>query len=182
MTSEVELIKIVASRLTQAGIDYMLTGSIAMAVYTTPRMTRDIDIVIQVSSHDVTKIINLFAKDFYIDEISVREAISHRSMFNIIHNESVMKVDFIIKKDESYRQAEFSRRRRIEFEGAAISVVSPEDLILSKLVWAKDSGSEYQLRDVRQLLNTPNNDESYLEEWAAKLTVQELLKKVRDYE
>ena len=82
----------------------MMTGSMALAFYSTPRMTRNIDIILQVSYADIGKIVALFKKDFYIDENSVRQAVRDQSMFNIIHNESVLKVDFIIRKDEEYRK------------------------------------------------------------------------------
>lgn len=183
MNEEIELIKEVASRLRQAGIEYMITGSMAMAVYSTPRMTRDIDMVIQVSPEHTAKIVDLFRNDFYIDEASVQRAISHSGMFNIIHNESIIKVDFIVRKNDEYRAHEFSRRRQIEIEGELLSVVAPEDLILSKLVWVQQSNSELQLRDVRQILAVVQDlDNDYLQKWSEELGVEELLKKVRENE
>ena len=58
-------------------------------------------------------------------------------MFNIIHNKAIVKVDFIIRKDDEYRRIEFGRRQGIDFEGSRIDITSPEDLILSKLCWAR---------------------------------------------
>lgn len=176
MTDEITLIKDVASRLTQAGIDYMLTGSMAMAIYATPRMTRDIDMIIQIAPEDAGKIVSLFKHDFYIDDGSVTQAARDQGMFNIIHNESLIKVDFIVRKDEEYRLLEFSRRQEIEIDGEPVSVVAPEDLILSKLVWARDSNSEFQLRDVEQILEAnPNLEVDYLREWSKHLGVEDLL-------
>ena len=183
MTEELELIKDVVSRLKNASIEYMITGSMALAVYSTPRMTRDIDMIIQVSPEDTGMIVNLFRDDFYIDETSVRQAVQSRGMFNVIHNESIIKVDFIVRKDEEYRTLEFSRRQQIEIEGVPVSVVAPEDLILSKLVWAKESSSELQQRDVSQMLaQLEDLDNDYLEQWSEKLGVEELLKKARENE
>jgi hypothetical protein len=89
-------------------------------------------------------------------------------------------VDFIVRKDIPYRREEFSRRRRAEIGGHSVWIVSPEDLILSKLAWAKTSRSEMQLRDVRQLLvSGPSVDQEYLDRWAAELTVTDLLREVR---
>lgn len=183
MNEELELLKNIAAKLESVGIEYMMTGSMAMAFYSTPRMTRDIDIIIQVSPVDVDKILGLFRDDFYIDEESVRHAFLNRGMFNIIHNDSVIKVDFIIRKDEEYRIEEFSRKKKINIEGVSISVVAPEDLILSKLVWAKRSQSELQFRDVRQMmmaLKELNN--KYLEKWSKILGVDDLLGKVKEHE
>lgn len=183
MTDELELIKEVASRLENAGIKYMMTGSMAMAIYSTPRMTRDIDMVIQVSPDETGKIVNLFRGDFYIDESAVREAIQHHGMFNMIHNESIIKFDFIVRKNEEYRVLEFSRRQQIDIDGMPVSVVAPEDLILSKLVWAKESNSELQLLDVRQMLLSVNElDNDYLQKWSDVMGVAELLKKARENE
>lgn len=183
MNEELELLKNIAAKLESAGIEYMMTGSMAMAFYSTPRMTRDIDIIIQVSPVDVDKILGLFRNDFYIEEESVRQAVLKRGMFNIIHNESVIKVDFIIRKEEEYRIEEFSRKKKINIEGVSISVVAPEDLILSKLVWVKRSQSELQFRDVRQMmmvLKELNNE--YLEKWSKILGVDDLLGKVKEHE
>ena len=73
-------------------------------------------------------------------------------MFNLIHNESVIKVDFVVRKSDSYRQEEFARRMTITLDDFQTWIVSREDLILSKLLWAKDSKSEMQQRDVRTCL------------------------------
>ena len=179
MNEELELLKNIAVKLETAGIEYMITGSMAMAFYSTPRMTRDIDVIIQVSSIDVNKIRNLFSDDFYIDEASVRQAILSRGMFNIIHNDSVIKVDFIIRKDEEYRIEEFSRKREIDIEGISVWVVAPEDLILSKLIWVKRSQSELQLRDAQQMVALKELDNKYLEKWSKILGVYDLLGKVK---
>ena len=100
MDEQLEFVKLIASRLDSVGIPYMMTGSMAMAIYSIPRMTRDIDLVVEVKPFDVDKIVKLFSEDCYIDQDSVREAVVEHSMFNIIHNEWVVKADFIIRKNE----------------------------------------------------------------------------------
>jgi hypothetical protein len=181
MNEEMKILADVASRLEGAGIEYMMTGSMAMAIYSTPRMTRDIDIIIKVAAPDVAAIVSLFQNDFYIDEAAVRRAIEDKRMFNIIHSDSIIKVDFIVRKDEEYRIVEFSRKKKYNVNGAQIWVVSPEDLVLSKLVWAKTSESELQLGDIRQILfDTTSIDREYLEKWAAILGVEHLLSKVKN--
>ena len=183
MNEEFELLKDVALRLKKAGIEYMMTGSMAMAVYSTPRMTRDIDIIIEVSHGDISRIVAMFRDDFYIDEASVRQAVRDRGMFNIIHSKSVIKVDFIIRKNEEYRIEEFSRRQMVIIEGIPISVVAPEDLVLSKPIWVKQSGSELQFRDVRQMMMVLKEiDGKYLEKWSKILGIEDLLRKVKEHE
>lgn len=155
----------------------MLTGSVAMNQYAQPRMTRDIDLVVMLQEDDAATIVNLFEADYYVPVATVFRAIARRSMFNLIHNESVFKVDFIVLKDDSYRQEEFARRRQITIEDFQTWIVSREDLILSKLFWAKDSKSELQLRDVKNLL-TPDCEMAYLISRAGRLGVAALLNEV----
>ncbi|OGW91435.1 MAG: hypothetical protein A3D28_00435 [Omnitrophica bacterium RIFCSPHIGHO2_02_FULL_63_14] len=174
MTEELSVLKTVCGVLAKQGIPYMVTGSIASSFYAVPRMTRDIDIVLQVTAADVDRIVNLFKKDFYIDRESVDEAVRRQDMFNLIHNKKVVKVDFIVRKDEPYRKLEFERRRQVELGGATVWMVSPEDLILSKLWWAKDSRSEMQLTDVQNLLRAIKLDRDYLLKWVRALNLEDI--------
>jgi len=178
MVEEIEILKTVVRRLEVAAIPYMITGSIATNFYAVPRMTRDIDIVIELKTVDLDRIMRLFEKDFYIDRDMMANAVKGRDMFNIIHNESIVKIDFIVRKDIPYRQIEFDRRRTIDVEGTRMSVVSPEDLILSKLYWAKDSLSETQLRDVKNILETVEKlDLPYIEKWVHDLGLEPVYEK-----
>lgn len=158
----------------------MITGSVALSFYAQPRMTRDIDVVIECQPDDAPRIVDLFKPDCYVDETEIREAARHESMFNIVHNEWIVKADFIVRKSDEYRRLEFSRRRDTRIGGEIVSIVSPEDLVLSKLVWSKDSGSELQLRDVRALLAAGLPlDWPYLEKWAGVLGVMTRLAEAR---
>ena len=170
-----EVLKEVARRLDGAGIAYMVTGSTAANFYTLPRMTRDIDIVVELSERDVGKFILAFEKDHYLEPQVVREAVQNRGMFNLIHDRYVIKIDFVVRKDTPYRRKEFSRRKKIFVDGQSLYVVAPEDLILSKLEWAKDSKSKVQLGDVRNLLRSVKRlDRRYLARWAKQLGVLSL--------
>jgi hypothetical protein len=145
-----------------------------------PRMTRDIDVVVEIGAADVETIAGAFATDFHCDRDMIRHAVDRQGMFTVIHAPTVIKVDFIVRKNTPYRRVEFERRRAFTVEGHVIRVVSPEDLVLSKLVWAKPSHSEMPMRDVRNLIaSVPALDGSYLEHWAADLTVEDLLAEVR---
>lgn len=180
MSEELEVLKEVARRLDGAGFRYMVTGSIAVSYYAVPRMTRDIDIVVELSGPDADRICRLFEDDFYVDSGAVAEAIHARGMFNIIHNAFVIKVDFVVRKESEYRREEFSRRRRVTVEGCPLFLVAPEDLILSKLDWARESRSEVQLADVRNLLaSVADLDRAYLEHWAPRLGLDALYRAVR---
>lgn len=179
MSEELDVLKIVTERLNDADIPYMITGSIATNYYSIPRMTRDIDIVIELKDEDVAKIVALFENDFYIDEKMIKDSLKHEGLFNIIHNDKIIKIDFIIKKKNEYRDLEFSRKQKIEVDNVSMWLTSLEDMILSKLYWAKDSFSEIQLRDVANLINSSKNiDADYIEKWVKKLGLEEIYKKV----
>lgn len=177
MLSELELLFDVTRRLEEAGLDYMLTGSMALNHYAQPRMTRDIDIVIALLLKDLETLPAVFGEDFYFSEEAARGAVLGQSSFNVIHNESLIKIDFMIRKREDYRLAEFERRRRIEVQGHPMWIVSKEDLILSKLDWARDSQSQRQLADVENLLAT-GADLNYLQTWSQKLNLTDMLTRV----
>ncbi|MCH7528837.1 MAG: nucleotidyl transferase AbiEii/AbiGii toxin family protein [Candidatus Marinimicrobia bacterium] len=181
MNEQLEFVKQIASRLDSAGIAYMLTGSMALAIYALPRMTRDIDLVIECRPEDSEELVKLFEADCYVDAESIRDAVVGRAMFNIIHKEWIIKADFIIRKNHRYRKVEFDRRRQIDIEGPPISVVAPEDLLLSKLQLSQDSGSELQRRDARSIVESVEGlDWSYLEIWAKDLGVWDLLEQLRN--
>ena|SRR5438552_6694548 len=175
--TELDILRDVSQRLESAGIAFMLTGSVAMNYYAQPRMTRDIDLVVSLDRVQAETIVNLFELDYYVDSQAVERAIGRHSIFNLIHNRTVIKVDCIVLKSDTYRQEEFNRRRQVTLDDFHTWIVSREDLILSKLYWAKDSKSEMQLRDVRNLL-APGCDMVYLQDRARVLGVHELLKEV----
>jgi hypothetical protein len=173
--NEIDIIRDISSKFEQAGIPYMLTGSMAMNYYAQPRMTRDIDIVAALSVNDVDAIIRLFSTDYYVQGDDVRDSLAQESMFNLVHLDSVIKVDCIVRKSSEYRRMEFERRQKIMLLDFTTWIVSKEDLIISKLSWAKDSHSELQLRDVKNLLAT-GFDEPYLKQWTDELGLSGLLK------
>lgn len=174
MLNEFDVIRDVTERLTKAGIPYMLTGSIAMNYYSQPRMTRDIDLVVELYAKDIDRFLSVFERNYYIDRNAVSRAIAHESLFNIIHSEAFIKVDCIMKKASEYRRLEFERRRAVMIRDIKVFLVSKEDLIISKLYWARDSHSEFQLRDVKNLLFS-GYDVEYLETWTRKLGLDNLL-------
>lgn len=173
MESEIDIVRDVSARLNRAGIDYMLTGSMAMNYYAQPRMTRDIDIVLALTQADATRVVQLFTPDYYVSPEAVKSSIAHESIFNLIHQQSVIKVDCIIRKNTLYRTTEFQRRIRVRVENFQTWIVSKEDLILSKLFWAKDSRSEIQMRDVKNLILS-GCDRAYIEQWTGELGVHTL--------
>ncbi len=172
--NEIDIVRDISRGFEQAGIAYMLTGSMAMNYYAQPRMTRDIDVVIAIGPEDVGRVAALFRPDYYVSEENIRESLAHESIFNLIHQESVIKVDCIIRQSSDYRRVEFERRERISILDFTTFIVSKEDLIISKLFWAKNSHSEIQLADVQNLLST-GYDADYLQHWTGELGLDNLL-------
>jgi len=177
--NEIDIVRDISRRFEQAHIAYMLTGYMAMNYYAQPRMTRDIDVVIAISPDDVARVAALFGQDYYVSEENIRESVAHESIFNLIHHESVIKVDCIVRKSSEYRKTEFERRHQISILDFTTFVVSKEDLIISKLFWAKDSHSEVQLGDVRNLLSSGYNA-VYLQRWTRELGLDSLLEECQE--
>lgn len=177
MTEELQLLRDIVTRLDAAGIDYMLTGSVALNCYAQPRMTRDIDLVIAFHLDDVARIEDILGQDYYVSADAARDAVLNQSSFNAIHQTTLLKVDFMVRKREDFRLHEFSRRIRLQLADFEVWVVSKEDLILSKLHWAAQSLSERQLADVENLIAT-GCDTEYLRTWSAALNLTDMLTRV----
>ncbi len=146
-------------------IDYMLSGSVALSIYTLPRATRDFDLVVHLKEENVAAMIDYFNTGYYIDKDSIMEAIKHKSIFNIIDHQSGFKADFIILKNEPFRQAEFERRIQTDFYGTPVYVVTAEDLLLAKLIWIQEVQSNLQKDDIINLAALDNLDWRYIHSW-----------------
>ena len=173
MLDELEVLKIVINRLENNSIPYMLSGSVAMNYYTEPRMTRDIDVVVEIEKPE--RFFNIFKDEFYINKKALEEAINKEQIFNIIHIDELIKIDFIIRKKTDYRINEFRRRKKIKVDNLELFIVSIEDLIISKILWLESSKSELQLRDVKNLLKE-DKDIDYIIGWGEKLGISGILK------
>ncbi|MHC4431561.1 MAG: nucleotidyl transferase AbiEii/AbiGii toxin family protein [Planctomycetota bacterium] len=181
MSDELEVLKILADRLAEAGINYMISGSIAANYYTIPRMTRDIDVVIELDESGIDRFVSLFEDDFYSDRTMIANEVSRQGMFNLIHNRYVVKIDFIVKKSSAYQQEAFARRKQVLVEQRPVWFVTAEDLVISKLAWAKDSYSELQLKDVASLIATVDNlDMKYIEIWVRELGLEKIYREAQD--
>lgn len=177
MLDELVILKTVAERLNKSNIPYMISGSVAMNYYAQPRMTRDIDIVVDLRFPDIETFYNLFKDDFYMDLDMVKTAVKNRGMFNIIHSGELVKIDFIVCKAQEFRKNELERRKKFKISDFETYFVSIEDLILSKLIWAKPSHSEMQLKDIKNLVKQ-EVDIDYIKKWAGDLDVADLLEEV----
>jgi hypothetical protein len=178
-----ELLSRVVRCLDDLGIDYMLTGSYASSIQGEPRSTHDIDLVVAPVTDDADKLVEAFPEpEFYLSPPAMREAIERRGMFNVIHLESGYKVDFWVLKDLPFDTLRFSRKRPVMAWGRLLKVSTPEDTILAKLRWAKESGgSEKQFTDALRIYEVqhPTLDVAYLEDWSGRLGVSDLWERLK---
>ena len=167
-----QLLERIVQSLEAVHITYMVSGSIALNTYTIPRMTRDIDIVIELQKKDIDLFCKIFETGFYIDSETVKEEVARQGMFNVIDHESGYKIDFIIRKNSDYRRLEFERRIRTNVYGFDVWLVSIEDLIISKLIWIQELQSERQINDIHSLLENDTVDHAYIHHWCHELDLQ----------
>jgi hypothetical protein len=147
----------------------MLTGGVAMGAYTLPRFTRDIDFIVLLRLEEVPALLESFDRGYYCDEDAVKEAIRSQGMFNLIDYNSHYKADFIILKNEPFQRAEFSRRRLEDIMDLKVWIVSPEDLLLSKLIWIQQLQSVFQAEDIKLLSQVSGLDWAYIKDWIKEL-------------
>lgn len=157
----IETLEDAIGRVQDLGIEYMITGSVAMSAYATARTTMDIDVIIELRALDAARFESKFIDDYYVDAASIEDARARQSMFNVFNLRTGVKVDFIIRKQNVLEVEKFGRRRHSKIGNNDYWVINKEDLILSKLNWAKDSHSEMQFRDIRNLLES-GADEGFI--------------------
>ena len=181
MKSQHDFIADILSLVTTAGIHYMITGSLASTYYGRPRTTQDIDLVIEADATQLNAFVAAVQqRGYYADADHAAEALSQRSMFNIIDADSGYKLDLIVRKDREFSRQEFGRRREITLLGMRAFMVSPEDSILSKLEWSREGASERQFLDALSIARTQGEslDRTYLARWAAELGLTKELERL----
>lgn len=174
----------VTSVLESLGVSYAISGSLASALYGVARATQDVDIIADLQPAHVRSMVDRLIGEFYIDdEIAAREVV-HRGSFNLIHRESMFKVDIFVARNHPLDKAVLARARRqvlhTEPEVSA-SLISPEDAIVAKLLWYRQGRevSDRQWRDIVGMLRVLGNsmDRTYLKQFAQQMGVSDLLQK-----
>ena len=180
MLSQKEFLKSVVEKLQQAGIDYVICGSMAASFYGVERSTQDADIIIDPTEEQLTNFLKLLGDAYYVSSNAVLEALKQSTMFNIIDVENAWKADLIIRKKTDFHTEEFQRKRKEKLLGKDLYILSPEDTILSKLEWAKNSHSEQQFRDAFEVavIQWRNLEMEYLRKWAEQLHLKSSLEQL----
>jgi hypothetical protein len=186
VTLPTEFVAHIAALLDQLGIPYQVGGSFASSAHGMYRASADADFVIDPDAAQLVSLAAALANDFYVTQSAMDEALTHRSTFNAIHNDSSFKIDFFIRGDRPFDVEELRRSVSQPLEpgsGQAVRIKSAEDTILRKLEWFRRGGeiSERQWRDVLGVLAAVGKclDDAYLDRWASELGVADLLERAR---
>ncbi len=171
-----DLLRYVVDVLARLGVDYFVTGSIATIYFGEPRFTNDIDIVVALSPDQLSEFCRAFPQpEYYVSEEAAQEAVRAYGQFNIIHSTSGLKLDMIIPAHTSFNRSRFARVIRVspaaDYDASFASV---EDVIIKKLQYYEEGGSEKHLRDITGVLRISGDqvDRSYIDHWAEQLGVE----------
>lgn len=181
--TQAELLRHLVESLEELGIDYMIVGSHASIYYGEPRFTQDVDVVVELTPSALPGFLSRFPPaEFYVSEDAARDAVAQRGQFNLIHGASGVKIDLFLGKDTEYDRLRFTRRQRLPLiPGHEAYFARPEDVILYKLLYFRQGGSERHLRDIAGMLavSGPDIDVGYVAEWARRLGVLDVWETTR---
>lgn len=177
-----EFFSFVIDVLEELDIPYMITGSVASMAYGEPRLTLDMDVVVDLSPPKAEELCGKFGGDFYKDLDSILDAIQQKGHFNIIHMPSGSKIDFYQLKDDLLNRQMFNGRRQESFREDKPAFFSrPEDVIINKLIFYKEGQSEKHLRDIKGMLQISGDqlDLSYIDEETKVLKLYSIWEKLK---
>ncbi len=175
----------IAKLLKRLKIPYIVTGGIAVLIWGRPRFTADIDIVLELQPDKINNLERALlelSKAGYIDKEAIKQALKRHGEFNFIDGETGIKVDFwIFKKKDPFDVSRLRNKATKTILGEKVYFTSPEDLILIKLKWHKETQSDRHLEDIESILKISGNklDKKYLRQWAKRLKVSEILKRFK---
>lgn len=173
-----ELLMRLAGTLERLQLPYLVTGSMASIAYGESRFTNDIDVVVALPMDQVDAFCQSFPEsEFYCYREAVLEAVRQRSQFNIIHFESGLKIDVIIPDDSPFNRTRLGRGVRLPIRGdSEATFSSPEDVIIKKLEFYREGGSDKHLRNIAGVLKVLGErvNRAYITAWATRLRVEDI--------
>ena len=174
---QAELLRYTIGVLEDQGVGYMVVGSFASIAYGEPRLTNDIDIVVRLNAEEANRLCAAFPEpEYYVSIAAARDAVARRGQFNVIHPTSGNKIDFIIARDDDWGRAQLARCiRRPILADLETNIASPEDVILGKLWYYQEGGSEKHLRDIVGMFQVSGSDidRQYISRWAKQLGLEQ---------
>lgn len=169
-----DLIPLFVHPLTRLGIRHLISGSVAAMLYGEPRVTHDVDLVVFLSDDDIPRLVTAFpAPEFYLpplEVIVVEKARERRGHFNVIHSASGLKADFYLANRDELHLWAAQHARTFPLSGETITLAPPEYVILRKLEYYREGGSEKHIRDIRSMLAISREliDRQELEHWVRR--------------
>lgn len=171
-----ELLQLVANTLEEQRIAYLVTGSMASMAYGEPRFTNDIDIVVRLSENQAEQLCKAFPdREYYVNADAAKEAVRRCGQFNVIHAASGL-IDFMVAAEDEFNRSRFGRGRDVSIApNQNVQFAAPEDVIVRKLQYYREGGSEKHLRDIRGILTLTGDhiDHAYLHAWIDRLDLRE---------
>ncbi|HMN41419.1 MAG TPA: hypothetical protein PKE29_11285 [Phycisphaerales bacterium] len=171
-----DLVERVADVCERIEVPYYITGSVASSFYGESRLTQDVDVVIELPSWKVREFCEAFPPDeWYVDAEAAMEAVRFSRMFNVLHPSSGLKIDVMGVKDSPFDESRLGRARRVgTYASRPIMFAAPEDVILKKLDFYREGGSDKHLRDITSMFKVSGGDFdlAYTERWALRIGVQ----------
>ena len=171
----------IAKILKNLKIPYIVTGGFAVSVWGRPRFTADIDIVVELIPQKIkylAKNLLLIDKDVYVNEEAIKEALQRKGEFNFVHPQTGLKVDFWIMKGDIFDKLRIKRGIIKKIDRQNVVFISPEDLILSKLSWYKQTNSARHLEDIESILKISKVDLKYIKKWAKEQSTSDIFNKL----
>ena len=181
---ERDLLQLYVHPLTAAGITFLVSGSMASMLYGELRLTHDIDLIVVLTPADIVKMSKIFPfTEYYVPPVEVMTAEARRETrghFNLIHHQSGLKADFYLASGDPLHRWAFEHKRSYEVEGHAIPLAPPEYVIVRKLEYFREGGSEKHVRDIRTMLEVSEKEIDYkaLQDWISRRQLREQWRKV----
>ena len=173
-----DLLKVAIRNLRLLNVPYAIVGSFASSVWGESRLTQDIDIVVDLKPQQVVSLCDAFPDpEFYVSRTAAEEAVARTGQFNVIHPSSGNKIDFMVAGQTNWAVAQLQRSKCVAiFPDQDAQVAAPEDVILGKLVYYREGGSDKHLRDIAGMLKFSGDmiDRAYVDEFARRLGVVDI--------
>ncbi len=172
-----ETLRAVLPHLDRLGIPYLITGGIAATVHGRPRFTQDIDFVVAPTRDQLDRLVDALDPEFTVNRDAAREAYARRGEFNAIHRTLVFKVDFWFSTGDAFDVSRLARAQRLEVApGVSARVATPEDVIISKLLWLREGATERSAEDIQGILRAHAGqlDIDYLDSMVRRLGLEQI--------
>ncbi len=173
-----ELLRFAVATLNNLGLRYLVTGSIATVLYGEPRFTNDIDLVVILPADRIDELCRSFPQpEFYLSAESARQAVERKSQFKIIHPASGLKLGIMAPAASPFNSSRFDRARKVTLmPDLEVFFTAPEDVIIKKMEYYREGGSEKHLRDITGILKVSAEqvDRNYIADWSARLGLEEI--------